>query len=89
MRETVVIPSCHRPELLALCLLALSGAPDCPEVHIYADTAAKIDEIEYVRDQYFPTATIFHAKPHISAQQDDPLAGGVEESFYESGLMRQ
>src|ERR1700676_926235 len=67
MRETVVIPSCHRPELLALCLLALSGAPDCPEVHIYADTAAKIDEIEYVRDQYFPTATIFHAKPHISA----------------------
>jgi hypothetical protein len=67
MRDIVAIPTCYRTELLALCLLRLSGAEGCPEVHIYADTASKIDEVEYVRDEYFPTATIFHAKPHIQA----------------------
>lgn len=67
MSSIVVIPTCKRPETLALCLLRLSDSPGCPEVHIYADTAANIDEIEYVRDEYFPTATIFHAKPHIAA----------------------
>jgi hypothetical protein len=51
--------------LLALCLRRLSGASGCPEVHIYADTAAKLEDIAYVRDEYFPTANIFHAKPHL------------------------
>src|SRR5271157_110469 len=63
----VVIPTCNRPELLALCLLRLSGAPGCPEVHIYADTAANIEDVAYVRDEYFPTATIFHAQLHIAS----------------------
>lgn len=67
MSSIVVIPTCNRPELLALCLLRLSGAPGCPEVHIYADTAANIEDISYVRDTYFPEATIFHAQPHIAA----------------------
>jgi hypothetical protein len=65
--DIVAIPTCYRPELLALCLTSLSEDPLCPDVHIYADTPANIDEIEYVRDHYFPTATIFHAKPHIQA----------------------
>ena len=66
MKEIVVIPACYRPELLALCLSALSSASDCPEVHIYADTNADTSELAYVRDKYFPTAALFHAKPHIS-----------------------
>ena len=64
MKSVVVIPTCKRPELLALCLLRLSGAPGCPEVHIYADTAANLNDVSYVRDEYFPTASIFHARPH-------------------------
>lgn len=67
MDDIVAIPTCKRPELLALCLLRLSGAKDCPEVHIYADTSANIEEIGYVRDKYLPTATILHAKPHLKA----------------------
>jgi hypothetical protein len=67
MKDIVAIPTCYRPELLALCLTNLSEDPLCPDVHIYADTPANVDEVEYVRDNYFPTATIFHAKPHIQA----------------------
>ena len=67
MHSIVAIPTCNRPELLALCLLRLSGARGCPEVHIYADTAANMDAVEYARDTYHPTATIFHANAHLEA----------------------
>src|SRR5271157_1781251 len=63
----VVIPTCNRPELLALCLRSLSQASGCPKVHIYADTAANINDVAYARDTYFPTTTILHAQPHITS----------------------
>lgn len=64
--DIVVIPTCYRTELLAWCLRRLADAPGCPDVLICADTKANLQEVEYVRDQYFPTADILHAKAHIS-----------------------
>ena len=65
MREVVVIPTCFRPELLAWCLRRLSEASTCPNVLICADIEANLKETEYVRDKFFPSADILHAKPHI------------------------
>jgi hypothetical protein len=51
--------------MLALCLERLGDARGLPPVSIYADTSANLDEIEWVRDTYLPTADIHHAKPHL------------------------
>lgn len=69
MNNIVVMPAAFRPELLALSLEGLSNARNCPEVHILVDYSAKhlLDEIEWVRDQYHPTAYMYLAKPHIAA----------------------
>jgi hypothetical protein len=66
MDNVVVIPTCHRPEMLALCLRRLSEAPGCPEVRIYADTSANINLVKEARDKYFPAAEVFHQPPHMS-----------------------
>ena len=54
--------------MLALALESLDRAKNCPnDVRIFADYGANLDEIEYSRDTYLPTAEIFSAGPHISA----------------------
>lgn len=55
--------------MLALSLQRLQAAWSVPEVHIYLDTcsAIKLDEVERVRDLYFPTAFIFRAGEHEQA----------------------
>ena len=68
-KSVVVIPTCHRPEFLALALKNLRSLPIATnlDVRIYADDVpeSRLEEIEFVRDEYFPEALIFRAKPHI------------------------
>jgi hypothetical protein len=64
MHSIVVIPTAHRPEMLAKCLQYLDTARNRPNVHIYADNVdeSRLSEIEQVRDLYLPDAFLFHAK---------------------------
>lgn len=58
--------------MLALALERLSQTnprPDNLSVNIYADHQTNLEDVEYVRDEYFPTASIFHAHPHIACPQ--------------------
>jgi hypothetical protein len=69
MKEVVVMPAANRPELLALALEGLANARECPDdIRIFVDYSAKdsLDDFAWVRDNYFPTAEIFLAKPHIT-----------------------
>jgi len=68
MKSVVVMPVCRRPEFLALSLekLELAGGLDL-DVRIYADTGTDLESVSFVRDQYFPSAMIFQAKPHPKA----------------------
>lgn len=66
-KSVIVMPTMRRPEMLALALEALdrhSYGRDL-DVRIYADTNANIDDVEYVRDEYYPNALIFHAPEHV------------------------
>jgi hypothetical protein len=71
MKNIVVIPALKRPELLALNLEKLheADASRYADVHIYVDTCSDetLNEMEYVRNFYYPTAHIFRAKPHPEA----------------------
>jgi hypothetical protein len=71
MKEIVVMPTCKRPEFLALALEKLSAAPEEHpsdlNVHIYADTSADIASVEFVRDRYFPEATVYQWSKHTEA----------------------
>jgi hypothetical protein len=71
VRELVIMPTCKRPEFLALALEKLSAAPkEHPSdlnVNIYADTSADIASVEFVRDRYFPEATVYQWGKHIDA----------------------
>jgi hypothetical protein len=61
------MPTMHRPEMLALSLEKLSRADNCPDdIRIFVDhtTDERLAEVDFVRDNYFPEATIFHAQPH-------------------------
>ena len=52
--------------MLALALESLDKARNRPDdVRIFADQGSNLDEIEYVRDTYLPTADIFEAKEHL------------------------
>ncbi len=55
--------------MLALTLQRLERASTLGnlDVRIFADTDSNLEEIEWVRDEYFPDAFIFHAKSHILA----------------------
>jgi hypothetical protein len=68
-KSVVVMPTANRPEFLALTLENLSHLPIATDldVRIFADAVpeARLEEIEFVRDEYFPEALIFRAKPHI------------------------
>ncbi|VVB52815.1 Uncharacterised protein [uncultured archaeon] len=65
--EVVVMPTYARPEMLALALEALDRTQADVDVRIFADHGANLDEIDYVRDTYYPHAVIFHAAQHIYA----------------------
>jgi hypothetical protein len=68
-KSVVVIPTLRRPEMLALTLQHLSQTRQASslDVRIYVDhtTEQRLDEVEYVRDTFFPTADIFHAATHV------------------------
>jgi hypothetical protein len=68
-QSVVVMPTLHRPEMLALALEKLSNVPEKNEldVRIYLDSCddTRLSEVDYVRDNYFPEATIFKANTHI------------------------
>lgn len=69
-KSVVVMPTLNRPEMLALSLekLRKCQAKDL-DVRIYLDYCDKerLDEVDYVRDEFYPEATIFQAGQHISA----------------------
>lgn len=61
------MPAAHRPELMALALEGLAQAHALPEVRIFVDYSGRelLDDFEWVRDTYLPTADIYLAKEHI------------------------
>jgi len=66
MTEVIVMPTCKRPEMLALALRAIDRADNPPDdVRIFCDTNTDVEEVTYVRNQYLPHALIFHAAPHV------------------------
>jgi hypothetical protein len=69
MKQTVVMPCHKRIEMLALSLESLERTNEELDVRIFLDTATpeRLDEVEYVRDTFYPEALIFHARPHIQA----------------------
>lgn len=67
MNSVVVIPTCHRPEMLALCLERLGQAPGLPPVLIFPDVPADLDEVWYVKEHYLPQAKYHKPFPHIQA----------------------
>ena len=87
MKCVVVIPTCKRPEMLALSLQKLdqSQRPSNLDVRIYADTQANLEHVEYVRDQYYPDALILVAKPHIFAPSGTWNILNSIKSGYETG----
>jgi hypothetical protein len=69
--SVVVIPTYRRPEMLALTLEKISSTTQAAsqnlDVRIFLDHTIlepRILETEYVRDNFFPTAEIFHANNH-------------------------
>lgn len=65
MKTVIVMPTCKRPEMLALALEAISRTTLTPDdIRIFADTNSNISEVEYVRDNFVPHALMFHAKQH-------------------------
>jgi hypothetical protein len=66
IKQIVVMPTLKRLEMLALALerLARTNESDL-DVRIFADTDANLEELDYVRDNYYPDAMIFHAGPHV------------------------
>lgn len=84
------MPTLKRPELLALSLEKLNENPGDFDVNIYLDTCPddRLDEVEYVRDTYFPSADILRAAKHVDAPSGcwnilNALKGG-----YDSGADR-
>lgn len=64
----IVMPTMRRPEMLALSLESIRKADHYDEdVRIFADTGTDLSELEHVRDNYFPEAEIFQARPHPKA----------------------
>lgn len=68
MKQIVVMPTLKRPEMLALSLekLAACNEPDL-DVRIFLDCTSqhRLDEVQYVRDEYYPEAEVYHANNHI------------------------
>jgi hypothetical protein len=83
------MPTCHRPEFLALSLEKLAKTPEYNEldVRIFLDVSSeeRLVEVDFVRDTYFPSATIFHANPHIYAPSGSWNILQSLKAGYESG----
>jgi hypothetical protein len=67
----VVMPTFRRTEMLALALERLRACSESNQVevrihldHIDHTHIARLNEVEYVRDTYFPEAQIYHAQNH-------------------------
>jgi hypothetical protein len=89
----VVIPTHARVEMLALTLEALANVNICADtealdVNIYADTGANLEDIDWVRDHYYPDATIFHAPEHIQAPSGCWNILNAIKQGYETGAER-
>lgn len=68
-KSVVVVPTYRRPEMLALSLEKIASTTQAAnlDIRIFLDHTilqSRIDDTEYVRDTYFPTAEIFHANNH-------------------------
>lgn len=69
-KSIVVIPTLTRTEFLALALERIARIPQAEHLDIrifldYTPDSQKIQDVEYVRDTYLPTADIFQANEHI------------------------
>jgi hypothetical protein len=68
VKEIVVMPTCKRPEFLALALERLKAAwPGDIPVHVHADTSANLGEVQWAVDNYFPRADIYQWADHTLA----------------------
>jgi hypothetical protein len=89
-KMTVIMPTFRRPEMLALSLENLQATPEASslDVRIYLDHCVqptRLEEVEYVRDEYFPAATIFHAGNHVLAPSGSWNILHSLKSGYETG----
>lgn len=70
-KSVIVMPALKRPEMAALSLQRIKATPESPEldVRIFVDTTTDkvLSDFEYVRDTYYPEATIYHAREHVKA----------------------
>jgi hypothetical protein len=68
--SVIVMPTCHRPEFLALSLESVRVSLNTPrDVRIYIDCCSdeRAAEIEYVRNAYLPMARLYRSGEHVIA----------------------
>lgn len=87
--SVVCIPTLKRTEMLALTLEKLSQTPEADrlDVRIFLDHCPdiKLEETEFVRDEYFPQADIFRAQTHVIAPSGTWNILQSLKNGYESG----
>ena len=90
LKNIVVMPTFRRTEMLALSLQRLSAADSDLDVRIYQDSCdeKRLDDVEYVRDLYYPSAQIYVAHPHVSAPSGAWNILNSLKQGYESGADR-
>jgi hypothetical protein len=88
-KSVVVMPALNRPELAALALQRISQTPEASQldVRIFVDHTVdhRLGEFEYVRDEYFPDATIYHAREHIQVPSGSWNILQALKAGYDSG----
>lgn len=93
LKNIVVIPTNKRTEMLALSLQRLAEASSASidlDVRIYQDTCdeKRLDDVECVRDLYYPSAQIYVAHPHVAAPSGCWNILNALKQGYESGAER-
>jgi hypothetical protein len=94
-KECVVMPTKNRPEMLALALQHLdrTGRKNL-DVRIFLDathpfnTEDRTQDVEYVRDEYYPDAMIFRAGPHVEVPSGMWNILNALKQGYQSGADR-
>lgn len=88
-KSVVVMPALRRPEMAALALQRIRQTPESSQldVRIFVDftTDQVLGEFEYVRDEYFPEATIYHAREHIQVPSGSWNILHALQAGYDSG----
>lgn len=88
-KSVVVMPTCSRPEFLALALEKLSQTPESEalDVRIYLDCSCteRLDEVDYVRKTYLPTAGVYLANEHPVAPSGTWNILNALKAGYETG----